>query len=210
MTSHTEILTRVLAGHNNVGDPLDADTLADLAEYLASDILPLPSASPPDADALAAMLAAPLAEFAHPAGFAPLFLALLADDVHELLRDPESAALRWPSSTNGDGVDDEGDELLEPGHCELCERGPMRLSFHHLIPKKTHRRLLKKGVFARAEMETRGALLCRGCHSAVHRIYDHETLALKFNTVDKLLESDEVCKWVEFQRKQKVRQRMLK
>ena len=39
--------------------------------------------------------------------------------------------------------DEEEDEDMGEGVCELCQRN-MKMSFHHLIPKETHKRYLKK------------------------------------------------------------------
>jgi len=87
---------------------------------------------------------------------------------------------------------------------QLCER-VMPLTFHHLIPRSTHRQLLKRHVFSRAEMTTRGASICRACHSAIHRMYDNKTLALELNTVDKLLAQEKVQRFCEWKSKQRVR-----
>ena len=45
--------------------------------------------------------------------------------------------------------------------------------------------------------------ICRPCHSMIHGNYDNMTLALQYNTVDKLLEDEVVrkfCKWANKQR----------
>lgn len=79
----------------------------------------------------------------------------------------------------------------------------MPLTFHHLIPRSTHRTLLKRGIFTRAEMCTRGASLCRSCHSAIHRMFDNKVLALDLNTIKKLLSQEQVqrfCQWKSRQR----------
>lgn len=39
--------------------------------------------------------------------------------------------------------DEDEDEDMGVGECELCQR-TMKMSFHHLIPKETHKRYLKK------------------------------------------------------------------
>jgi len=79
----------------------------------------------------------------------------------------------------------------------------MPLTFHHLIPRSTHRTLLKRHIFTRSEMSSRGASICRSCHNAIHRMYDNKTLALELNTIDKLLEQEDVqrfCQWKSRQR----------
>mmetsp|Transcript_7698 Transcript_7698/g.16476 ORF Transcript_7698/g.16476 Transcript_7698/m.16476 type:complete len:312 (-) Transcript_7698:124-1059(-) len=47
------------------------------------------------------------------------------------------------------------------------------------------------------------SLLCRQCHSAVHRIHAEWELATKYNNIDKLLESDEVRKFAKWANKQR-------
>ena len=46
-------------------------------------------------------------------------------------------------------------------------------------------------------------LLCRQCHSAVHRIHTEWELAMEYNTVEKLLECDEVRKFAKWANKQR-------
>ncbi|CAO2656397.1 Nn.00g052000.m01.CDS01 [Neocucurbitaria sp. VM-36] len=67
--------------------------------------------------------------------------------------------------------------------CELCGRDWVPLTYHHLIPKSTHERVLKRGWHAE-EMLGSVAWLCRACHSFVHRLARNEELARGFYTVD--------------------------
>lgn len=69
--------------------------------------------------------------------------------------------------------------------CEMCER-EMRLTRHHLIPKAVHSKYRLKG-FTREELSN-CALICRGCHNAVHHFFSEKELAEKYNTIEKLLE----------------------
>ena len=86
---------------------------------------------------------------------------------------------------------------------KLCDRD-MPLTFHHLIPRSTHRSLLKRHIFTRAEMSTRGASLCRSCHSAIHRMFDNKTLAMQLNTIDQLLSQEKVLRFCEWKSKQRI------
>ena len=86
---------------------------------------------------------------------------------------------------------------------QLCDRF-MPLTFHHLIPRSTHRLLLKRHIFTRVEMCTRGASLCRSCHSAIHRMFDNKTLALKLNTIEQLLSQEKVQRFCEWKSKQRI------
>ena len=49
----------------------------------------------------------------------------------------------------------------------------------------------------------RVAKLCRQCHSAIHRIYTETELATRFNTMERLLECDEVMKFGKWASKQR-------
>lgn len=103
-----------------------------------------------------------------------------------------------------DGSIDEGgaEELLDRDQCELCER-KMPLTAHHLIPRSLHTSLAKRGFFTLDEMRTRVAMICRPCHTQIHRLFDHKILALHHNTIEKLVESEEVTKWVRYARAQR-------
>ena len=71
--------------------------------------------------------------------------------------------------------------------CELCQRDWIPLTYHHLIPKSTHERVLKRGWHSE-EMLGSVAWLCRACHSFVHRLVGNEELAKNFYTVDLIKE----------------------
>jgi hypothetical protein len=47
--------------------------------------------------------------------------------------------------------------------------------------------MLKRHIFTKDEMLSRGASLCGSCHGAIHSMFDNKTLALELNTIDKLL-----------------------
>lgn len=47
-------------------------------------------------------------------------------------------------------------------------------------------------------------MLCRPCHSAVHRAKSTRELATEFNTVEKLLEVPEIVRFAEWNSKRKV------
>lgn len=67
--------------------------------------------------------------------------------------------------------------------CELCGRDWVPLTYHHLIPKSTHERVLKR-AWHKEEMLNSVAWLCRACHSFVHRLASNEELAKGYYTVD--------------------------
>ena len=77
---------------------------------------------------------------------------------------------------------------IKIGICPLCQR-KSSLTFHHLIPKKLHRRDFFKKHYSKQQLNE-GINICRKCHSGIHSYYDEMTLARKFNTFE-LIQSDE-------------------
>jgi len=65
-----------------------------------------------------------------------------------------------------------------PGICPLCRRA-CGLTYHHLIPKKLHRRVRFRKTYSKAELAD-GVYLCRLCHDGLHALYDELTLARHF------------------------------
>lgn len=87
------------------------------------------------------------------------------------------------------------------GECLLCRRGTA-LTFHHLIPKKMHRRRFFQKTYNREQLAA-GIYICRQCHSGIHRLFDEMTLAKHYNNVDSLLQDEALlkhCLWVGRQR----------
>ena len=73
---------------------------------------------------------------------------------------------------------------LKTGHCCLCGRDT-ETTFHHLIPRKVHRRNFFRKTFAREALQ-KGIDLCRLCHKGLHRLYDEMTLAKRLSTLEAL------------------------
>ena len=71
------------------------------------------------------------------------------------------------------------------GVCACCQR-ETTLTFHHLIPKKLHRRTFFRKRFDKEELNT-GLNVCRACHDGIHDLYDEMTLAKQFSSLEKLL-----------------------
>jgi hypothetical protein len=78
--------------------------------------------------------------------------------------------------------------------CEICEREHLPLTYHHLIPRAVHAKVVKRGWHAGWELN-KVAWLCRACHSFVHRLATNEELAKEWYSIDLLLERDDVQKW---------------
>lgn len=84
--------------------------------------------------------------------------------------------------------------------CEICERDWVPMTYHHLIPKAVHARVLKRG-WHDEQLLNSVAWLCRACHSFVHRMASNEELAKEWYTVDKICEREDVQKWATWVRK---------
>ncbi|KAG6975806.1 hypothetical protein JG688_00002013 [Phytophthora aleatoria] len=88
------------------------------------------------------------------------------------------------------------------GLCEMCER-PMNLTAHHVIPRVTHAKYLRK-EYTKEFLNT-CIMICRQCHSKIHSVEDNKTLAREYNTLDKIMQHPEIIAWVAYARKQKAR-----
>jgi hypothetical protein len=87
--------------------------------------------------------------------------------------------------------------LTRAAACELCHRDWINLTYHHLIPRSTHDKALKRGWHEEWELN-RVAWLCGACHRCVHRVASNEELAQHWNTVEKLQTRDDVQKFVQW------------
>jgi ferredoxin len=87
--------------------------------------------------------------------------------------------------------------------CELCGRD-QPLTFHHLIPRAVHSKKRFQRQFSKEEMQTRGLMICRKCHSGIHDIIpDEKELAESYNTKEALLAHEGIAKHVAWVAKQK-------
>lgn len=78
--------------------------------------------------------------------------------------------------------------------CEICGRDWINLSYHHLIPRMVHTKVVKRG-WHRADELQNVAWLCGACHKFVHHFAGHEDLARNYYTVDLLMGAEEVREW---------------
>ncbi|KAK4990687.1 hypothetical protein LTR50_002387 [Elasticomyces elasticus] len=81
--------------------------------------------------------------------------------------------------------------------CEICEREHIPLTYHHLIPKQVHTKVLKRGWHKEWELN-KVAWLCRACHSFVHKCASNEELAKQWYSVERLMERDDVQAWAKW------------
>jgi len=70
------------------------------------------------------------------------------------------------------------------GLCPFCGR-KLPLTFHHLIPRKVHRRPRYRQRYSRDQL-ARGIYLCRDCHDGIHDTYSEVELASTYFTPDRL------------------------
>ena len=89
----------------------------------------------------------------------------------------------------------------KPDTCSLCARN-VGLTYHHLVPRKVHRRTYFRKNFTREEL-ARGIYVCRKCHSGIHRLFDEMQLAREFDSLEKLRANDDLARHVEWVSRQK-------
>lgn len=84
------------------------------------------------------------------------------------------------------------------GTCELCERKDIEVTRHHLIPRTRHRNKRNKKVFAREEVVSRLADLCRPCHKFIHTLLTEKQMEAEYNTVPDLAAHPEIRKFIDW------------
>ncbi|KAJ7738260.1 hypothetical protein DFH07DRAFT_85835 [Mycena maculata] len=85
--------------------------------------------------------------------------------------------------------------------CEICER-EIPLTYHHLIPRSTHAKAVKKKWHPTGMLNS-VAWLCRPCHTVVHQVATNEELALNYHSVDLLLQREDIQRWGRYASKQR-------
>ena len=89
------------------------------------------------------------------------------------------------------------------GTCPCCSRHT-RLTFHHLIPKKMHRRTYFKKHYTKEQLQA-GVNICRQCHSGIHRFYDEMTLAKQLHSLSLLQAYEQLSTFFNWVSKQRVK-----
>ena len=88
------------------------------------------------------------------------------------------------------------------GCCPFCRRS-LPLTFHHLIPRKVHRRRYFQRNYDR-ETLARGIYVCRDCHDVIHRSYTEMELARTLDTPEALGSDEHLSRqfaWLSRQRR---------
>ena len=129
------------------------------------------------------------------------------------------AIAAWLECLTKGGPEPDGgeDEEVDDGSCEMCERFVKR-TFHHLIPKETHGRYLKKNRLpenleetvpnaecTRSFLHSYGVKVCRTCHWAIHDAEPNDVLAEERNTLALLLEHPKIYRFAKYNSKRKPR-----
>ncbi|EFC45275.1 hypothetical protein NAEGRDRAFT_79530 [Naegleria gruberi] len=94
-----------------------------------------------------------------------------------------------------DSDDDDG-AYVEDGCCVMCER-EMKLTRHHLIPRWTHRKFLKRGQYSKEHLN-KVILICRPCHDAVHTFITLDEMAEKYHSLETIMEHPKVQGWIPY------------
>lgn len=88
------------------------------------------------------------------------------------------------------------------GICPLCQR-ECPLTFHHLIPRKMHRRTHFRKHYSKEQLN-QGINICRQCHNGIHRQYDEMQLAKTLNTTQALANDETLSRYFAWVSKQKI------
>lgn len=87
--------------------------------------------------------------------------------------------------------------------CKLCnlEFEDEQTNFHHLIPKSFHnnKRILKQ--YDKDFLNKNGIILCIACHNKLHSCIDEKDMAFEYNTIERIVENEEIQKWVNWKHK---------
>lgn len=106
------------------------------------------------------------------------------------------------STTNSSALITRNRRQSKHGPCPFCGR-ETALTFHHLIPKKLHRRNRFRKHYSREEL-SRGIEICRQCHSGIHFRYDEMELFQRFREPEALLADPQLSKFFHWVGRQKI------
>ncbi len=88
------------------------------------------------------------------------------------------------------------------GVCCCCQR-ETALTFHHLIPRKVHRRAHFKKHYSKEQLQS-GIMVCRTCHSGIHKRFDEMSLAKELSSLAALKRNNELNRFFDWVAKQKI------
>jgi hypothetical protein len=86
-------------------------------------------------------------------------------------------------------------------NCQLCERN-VELTFHHLIPRKSHKIKFIRKKHALLNLNTYGINVCKDCHKMIHKIIPHKQLALNYFSKERLMQNPQLIRFIKWVRTQ--------
>jgi 5-methylcytosine-specific restriction endonuclease McrA len=86
--------------------------------------------------------------------------------------------------------------MTDTGTCQLCERGPIELTRHHLVPR------------SRGGAKGDAAMICPDCHGMLHQLYGEKEIAVRLSTLSALRADERLMKSVRWIAKQPVSRRV--
>ncbi|BFM08843.1 hypothetical protein [Halioxenophilus aromaticivorans] len=93
---------------------------------------------------------------------------------------------------------------MSADRCALCG-AQHTLTFHHLIPRSQHKNKWFRKNFDLTDMRERGIILCRSCHSFIHKQFSEKQLGREFNSLADLLANEAVQRHIIWAKKQAAR-----
>jgi len=87
-------------------------------------------------------------------------------------------------------------------NCALCG-SDKQITYHHLIPKTCHKNKWFKKNFDIDDMRNRHIMICRKCHSFIHKHYSEKHLGRELNTLELILAEEQVRKFIGWKKKQR-------
>ena len=127
--------------------------------------------------------------------------AVLNDYVSQVVVPPPSIALATPLSSSASSSASPSAKAqlgaTRPSACELCERDWIPLTYHHLIPRSTHEKVLKRGWHPEWRLNA-VAWICRACHDFVHGIASNEELAKQWWSLDRIRAREDAQIWIDW------------
>jgi regulation of enolase protein 1 (concanavalin A-like superfamily) len=86
--------------------------------------------------------------------------------------------------------------------CATCGR-LARLTFHHLIPRKLHRRKRFQRLYTRDTLN-RGIAVCPPCHRGIHRRFSEMELGTHYTSLEALQQDEDLQRHFAWVARQKV------
>ena len=187
-------------------------TQVDLLDWLVQDVLASEgSAAWASADTLQGIIGQFLVDWG--VCSSELDVSLACEDLLDSYSQPSEPVLKVAAALQqGQGMQqaldschsvEEEQNNHEAGLCMLCKRD-LPLTLHHLFPKETHAKFVKRGLMSEADRLLKVSI-CRQCHNTVHRTFSNEELSTSYHSLDSLEQHPAIQRWLTFASKQKPR-----